>query len=101
MASYPWLKGERIGFGKVFESDWYVSLKYRENPAYELAIISYDHDTILEGYRRSTSGLLLNFEVPSVESEHERLRAAGGRYSNRLRICPPDSATSSARVQVA
>src|SRR3712207_6371091 len=68
---------EHLGFAKVFESDWYVSLKHRENRAYELAIISADHETIPEGYRRSTSSLLLNFEVPSVESEYERLRAAG------------------------
>ena len=68
---------EHMGFAKVFESDWYVSLKHSENPAYELAIISADHETIPEGFRRSTSALLLNFEVPSVQSEYERLRAAG------------------------
>jgi catechol 2,3-dioxygenase-like lactoylglutathione lyase family enzyme len=25
---------EHMGFAKVFESDWYVSLKHKENPAY-------------------------------------------------------------------
>ncbi len=91
---------ELMGFAKVFESDWYVSLKHRENPAYELAIISHEHETIPEGFRRPTSALLLNFEVPSVESEYERLQAAGvKRYSNSLRTCPPDSATSSAGLQ--
>ncbi len=68
---------EYMGFKETFKSDWYVSLVHSWNDAHELAIISYDHNTIPEGYRRSTSALLLNFEVPSVESEYERLRAAG------------------------
>jgi uncharacterized glyoxalase superfamily protein PhnB len=33
--------------------------------------------TIPEGFGRTTSALLFNLEVPSVESEYERLRAAG------------------------
>jgi uncharacterized glyoxalase superfamily protein PhnB len=77
-----------MGFAKVFESDWYVSLKHRENPAYELAIISADHETIPEGYRRSTSSLPLKFEVPSAESEYERLRAAGVKILQPLEDLP-------------
>ncbi len=68
---------EHMGFKETFKSDWYVSLIHSENDAYELAIISHDHDTIPGGFRQPTSTLLLNFEVPSVESEYERLRAAG------------------------
>ncbi len=79
---------EHMGFEKVFESDWYVSLKHLENPTYELAILSHDHETIPEGYRRSTSALLLNFEVPSVESEYERLRAAGVKILQPLEDLP-------------
>jgi catechol 2,3-dioxygenase-like lactoylglutathione lyase family enzyme len=66
-----------MGFKVTFKSDWYVSLIHSGNDAYELAIISYNHDTIPAGFRQPTSTLLLNFEVPSVESEYERLRAAG------------------------
>ncbi len=72
----------------MFESDWYVSLKHLENPAYELAIISHDHETIPEGYRRSTSALLLNFEVPNVESEYERLRKTGVEILQPLEDLP-------------
>jgi uncharacterized glyoxalase superfamily protein PhnB len=68
---------EPMGFNETFKSDWYVSLIHSENNAYELAIISQDHDTIPGGFRQPTSALLLNFEVPSVESEYEQLRAAG------------------------
>ena len=66
---------EHMGFKATSQSEWYVSLIHSGNDAYELAIISYDHDTIPEGYRRPTSTLLLNFEVTSVEEEYERLRA--------------------------
>ena len=79
---------EHMGFAKVFESDWYVSLKHSENPAYELAIISADHETIPEGFRRSTSALLLNFEVTSVQSEYERLLAAGMKILQPLEDLP-------------
>ena len=68
---------EHMGFKETFKSGWYVSLIYSENDAYELVIISHDHDTIPGGFRHPTSALLLNFEVPSVESKYERLRAAG------------------------
>jgi hypothetical protein len=68
---------DHMGFKETFKSDWYVSLIHSDNDAYELAIISHDHDTIPGGFRQPTSTLLLNFEVPSVESEYERLRAAG------------------------
>jgi len=68
---------EYLGFEKTFESAPYVSLIHGENEAYELAVISHDHDTIPEGFRRPTSALLLNSEVPSAEAEYKRLRAAG------------------------
>jgi len=68
---------ERMGFEERFKSDWYVSLVHGGNDAYELAIISHDHDTIPEDFRRPTSALLLNFEVPDVQSEYERLQGEG------------------------
>ena len=79
---------EHMGFEPTFESEWYVSLRHRENPAYELAIISQDHETIPEGFRRPTSALLLNFEVPSVESEYGRLQAAGAQILQPLEDLP-------------
>ena len=79
---------ENMGFAPSFESDWYVSLRHRENPAYELAIIASDHQTIPERFRRSTSSLLLNFEVPNVESEYERLRGLGVEILQPLEDLP-------------
>src|SRR3712207_431816 len=90
---------EHMGFAKVFESDWYVSLKHQENPAYELAIISAEHETIPAGYRRPTSALLLNFEVPSVESEYERLRAAGVEILQPLEDLPARSEEHTSELQ--
>ena len=68
---------EHMGFEERFRSDWYVSLVHGGNEAYELAIISHDHDTIPGGFRRPTGALLLNFEVPSVQVEYDRLAAEG------------------------
>jgi catechol 2,3-dioxygenase-like lactoylglutathione lyase family enzyme len=68
---------EHMGFMTRFRSDWYVSLVHGGNEACELAIISHDHETISGGFRRPTGALLLNFEVPSVQSEYDRLTAEG------------------------
>jgi uncharacterized glyoxalase superfamily protein PhnB len=77
---------EHMGFEMTFESDWYVSLRHRENPAYEMAVLSPAHATIPEGFRgRSSSGLLLNFEVSDAEAEYERLKEAGLRIVLPLR----------------
>lgn len=76
---------EYMGFEKAFESDWYVSLKHRENPAYELAVLQRTHQTIPEGFRERSSGLLLNFEVSDAAAEYERFKEAGIRIVQPLR----------------
>ena len=70
---------EHMGFEERLRSDWYVSLVHGGNGAYELAIISHGHETIPGDFRRPAGALLLNFEVPDVHSEHDRLTAEGGR----------------------
>lgn len=80
---------EHMGFAPTFESDWYVSLEHRENPAYELAVVSRTHETIPDGFRgERASGLLLNFEVPDAAAEYERLKEAGLRIVLPLRDEP-------------
>lgn len=76
---------EHMGFVPTFESDWYVSLKHRENPAYELAILQRTNQTIPEGFRERSSNLLLNFEVSDAEAEYERLTEAGLQIVQSLR----------------
>lgn len=76
---------EHMGFEEVFRSDWYVSLKHGENPAYELAFVQGSHQTIPEGFRDRASGLLLNYEVSDARAEYERLREAGLRVVLPLR----------------
>jgi catechol 2,3-dioxygenase-like lactoylglutathione lyase family enzyme len=66
-----------FGFQLTFEADWYVSLKQPQEPGYELAILDYTHPTIPENFRRPVQGLLLNFEVPNVDEEYERLKSSG------------------------
>jgi len=65
---------EYFGFEKVFEADWYVSLKKADAGAsFELAILDAAHPTVPEAYRNKATGLILNFEVDDVDAEYERL----------------------------
>lgn len=69
---------ELFHFEVTFDAEWYVSLKTRQEPPFELALLDAGHATIPEGFRhRLQEGLLLNFEVDDVDREYERLRAAG------------------------
>lgn len=76
---------EHMGFETTFEGGWYVSLRHRENPAYELAVLQRAHQTVPEGFRGRSSSLLLNFEVSDAAAEYERLREAGLRILLPLR----------------
>ncbi|MFE5556527.1 VOC family protein [Streptomyces sp. NPDC056544] len=68
-----------LGFKVTFESDWYVSLRRPDAPQYELALLDHAHPTVPEGHRVALQGgLLLNFEVDDVDSEHQRLVAKAG-----------------------
>jgi catechol 2,3-dioxygenase-like lactoylglutathione lyase family enzyme len=64
-------------FDMTFEADWYVSLKSRHNPRYELALLDYRHPSLPETHRHPARGVLINFEVADVDSVYERLREKG------------------------
>ena len=68
---------EHFGFEAKFDSDWYVHLQSAADPAVNLAILRYDHETIPVGHRTPTRGLILNFEVADVDAEYQRLSGAG------------------------
>lgn len=63
-----------FGFDPVFEADWYVSLK-NSHPTqpFELAILEASHPTVPEAFRKTTQGVILNFEVDDVDAEYDRL----------------------------
>lgn len=63
-----------FGFEKVYEADWYVSLKLATGKvSYELALLDASHPTIPLIYQKRVQGLILNFEVADVDSEYMRL----------------------------
>ncbi len=67
-----------LGFEVTFEADWYVSLRRPDAPQYELALVDHAHPTVPEDHRVPLQGgLLLNFEVDDVDSEHRRLVTEG------------------------
>lgn len=59
-------------FERVFDSDWYVSLR---RDAWELALVDATHETIPDGYRTPAAGVLLNIEVDDADLEYARLTA--------------------------
>jgi catechol 2,3-dioxygenase-like lactoylglutathione lyase family enzyme len=68
-----------FGFEVTFEADWYVSLRRPDAPRYELALLAHDHPSVPEGHRAPLrGGLLLNFEVDDVDTEHGRLVGHAG-----------------------
>lgn len=89
-SSYPVILTEQVadssrfyidyfGFVPAFESDWYVSLKNDQTDrSFELAVLDASHATIPDGYRKTTQGLILNFEVDNVDAEYERLIVQSG-----------------------
>jgi catechol 2,3-dioxygenase-like lactoylglutathione lyase family enzyme len=64
-------------FKLSFESDWYVSLAANDGSPFELAILDYTHDSIPEGFRRATQGLILNIETENVDAVYANLKKAG------------------------
>ena len=66
-----------FGFRPAFASDWYVHLHFCADAAVNLAILDSRHDTIPEGARTPTSGLILNFEVEDPDSVYREVQAAG------------------------
>ncbi|MDN4071411.1 VOC family protein [Paenibacillus sp. FSL R5-0407] len=61
-------------FEKVYEADWYVSLRMTNGKVpYELALLDASHPTIPPVYQKRVQGLILNFEVDDVDSEYKRL----------------------------
>ncbi|MFD0586583.1 VOC family protein [Paenibacillus sp. GCM10027627] len=65
---------EHFGFAAVFESDWYVSLKLVDaSYPFEFALLDPTHETIPAGFRKATSGMIVNFEVENVDEVYERL----------------------------
>lgn len=67
-----------LGFALTFEADWYVSLRHPDAPHAELAFVDHRHPTIPDGFRQPARGLLLNVEVPDVDSWYARLAGDAG-----------------------
>ena len=64
-------------FDIVFEADWYVSLRSRSSPAYELALMDYRHSSLPEAYRQPARGVLINVEVTDVDEIYTQLADDG------------------------
>ena len=66
-----------FGFTPLFTADWYVHLQSSDDPAVNLAILDFRHETVPEKARKSAQGLILNFEVEDTDAVYEQARKAG------------------------
>jgi len=65
---------ENLGFEVVFEADWYVQL--RTPAGHELALMTWDHDTVPESHRKKSQGVLTSIEVDDVDAIHQAFEKA-------------------------
>lgn len=65
-----------FGFEVTFDAGWYVSLRHESG--HELAVVDHTHPSVPEGSRKPVAGLILNFEVADVDTEHRRLVEEAG-----------------------
>lgn len=65
-----------FGFKALFSSDWYWHLQAADDPAINLAVLDYRHDTIPAAGRAPVAGAILNLEVEDVDAIYDQLRAA-------------------------
>lgn len=79
---------EHFDFAPAFEADWYVHLQSNSNPATNIAVLQMDHDTIPEGFRGPTQGMILSFEVEDVDEIHTAFAKAGIEILHALRDEP-------------
>ena len=69
---------EELGFETTFESDWYISLAAAGAEGnFELAVLDCNHETIPEGYRTPSRGIIINIEVPNADTYYEKLISRG------------------------
>lgn len=68
---------DHFRFAPAFESDWYVHLQSREDPAVNIAVLDGQHETVPAAGRGHVAGLLINFEVEDVDAEFARAEATG------------------------
>jgi uncharacterized glyoxalase superfamily protein PhnB len=67
----------KLGFTRIFNSDWYVQLRAQGSHPFEIALIALDHDSIPEPARGPSRNVLLSFYVEDVDSEYQRFQAEG------------------------
>ena len=63
-----------FGFETTFEADWYISMRSKTSPGYELALLDYRHSSLPEPHRKQARGVLINVEVSNVDDVYNDLK---------------------------
>ena len=67
-------------FEALFESDWYVHLRSKEDKRVNLGIVQWDHESVPPAGRAPTRGLLINFEVRDPDAVYDALGPRNCRF---------------------
>ena len=62
----------------TFAADWYISMRHRTAPQYELALLDYTHASVPSGGQHAVAGMILNIEVADVDAVYARLITDAG-----------------------
>jgi catechol 2,3-dioxygenase-like lactoylglutathione lyase family enzyme len=79
---------ELLELRTTFESDWYVSLATHGEPAFQLAVVRFDHDSVPVRHRALPAGVLVTVELDDVDAVHARALAMGVEILRSLRDEP-------------
>jgi predicted enzyme related to lactoylglutathione lyase len=77
-----------FGYAPVFERDDHVVLRRNGERGTEIAIMDIEHESIPDGFRKVTTGLMLNFYVESLDESFEYFYYEGVDIASEVSEAP-------------
>ena len=75
-------------FYPVFETDDHVIMQRGDDVRSQIAVVDANHETLPEGFRKVTSGLMLNFPVDDIQKSYEHFYYEGIDMASELQAAP-------------
>lgn len=72
-------------FELVYDSDWYVQMRARDQPTVQLALVRRGHETVPASHGQAAAGVLITVEVEDAAAVHARALALGLPIAQPLR----------------
>lgn len=65
---------KHLEFTAVFENDWYIHLRMKDDETVNLAILASNHVSIPEARGKQAQGFILTFELDEVDDLYTKLK---------------------------